>query len=62
MSIVVNDLYGSYVPTRPSYVNQYGVTITQYGVISLTIVSAGAVLLENGSYLLQENGGKILLG
>ena len=62
MSIVVNDLYGSYVPTRPSYVNKYGVTITQYGVISLTIVSAGAVLLENGSYLLQENGGKILLG
>jgi hypothetical protein len=62
MSIVVNDLYGSYVPTRPSYVNQYGVTITQYGVISITITSSAALLLENGSYLLQENGGKILLG
>jgi hypothetical protein len=62
MSIVVNDLYGSYVPAIASYVNQYGVTNTKYGVISITTTSSAALLLENGSYMLQENGGKILLG
>jgi len=33
MSTTPNSLYGSYVPARPDYVDQYGVTDNIYGVI-----------------------------
>ncbi|CAB4132993.1 hypothetical protein UFOVP251_52 [uncultured Caudovirales phage] len=61
MSTTVNNTYGSYIPAYPTYINSYGVTITQYGVISGTS-SIASLLMETGSYILQENGGKIGLG
>ena len=58
MSTTVNGTYGSYIPSNPSYIDSYGVTITQYGVIGGTS-SIASLLMETGSYVLQENGGKI---
>jgi hypothetical protein len=57
MSTTVNGTYGSYIPANPSYINSYGVTITQYGVIGGTTIPS--LLMETGSYILQESGGKI---
>jgi len=55
MTIVVNNIYGSYAPAIPDYVNQYGVTDNQYGaIIEPEIYSF--LLQETGSFILQEDG------
>ena len=61
MSIVVENLYGSYVPARPYYINEYGVTDNKYGIIA-DPESFSFLLTENGNFLVQEDGGKLELG
>ena len=58
MSISVNYVYGSYVPSYPTYITNYGVTSNIYGVVVYT-GGLTLLLMESGSYLLQENSGKI---
>lgn len=58
MSISVNYVYGSYVPSYPTYITNYGVTSNIYGVVVYT-GGLSLLLMESGSYLLQENSGKI---
>ena len=62
MSISVNYVYGSYIPSNPTYITSYGVTSNIYGVVIYTTGGLSLLLMESGSYLLQENGGKIGLG
>jgi hypothetical protein len=60
MSTTPNSLYGSYVPARPDYVNQYGVTDNIYGAI-LEPEIYSFLLIETGDFLLQESGYKLVL-
>lgn len=60
MTVTVENLYGSYVPARPYYIDQYGVTDDKYGVIVDPEVYS-FLLCENGDFLVQEDGGKIEL-
>lgn len=60
MTITVENKYGSYVPARPYYIDQYGITDNQYGVIA-DPETFSFLLCENGDFLVQEDGGKILL-
>ena len=61
MSIVVENIYGSYVPARPFYIDQYGVTDNKYGVI-VDPENLSFLLAETGDFLVQEDGGKLILG
>ena len=54
MTIVVNNIYGSYVPAIPDYVNQYGMTDNNYGVIMEPEIYS-FLLQETGSFILQED-------
>jgi len=66
MSTTTSDVYGSYTSSFPDFITQYGVTITAYGNLGYGGNSPGvvvsALLMETGSYILQESNGKILLG
>ena len=60
MSTTPNSLYGSYVPARPDYVNQYGVTDNIYGAIFEPEIYS-FLLNETGGFLLQETNYKLEL-
>ena len=60
MTITVENKYGSYVPARPYYIDQYGVTDNKYGVITDPEVFS-FLLSEDGTFLLQEDGSKLEL-
>ena len=60
MSTTPNSLYGSYVPARPDYVDQYGVTDNIYGAIVEPEINS-YLLIETGDFLLQETGYKLVI-
>lgn len=62
MSISVTYEYGAFQPTGPVWIDQYGVTDNKYGVITdPEPATLGYLLCENNNFLVQENGGKIVL-
>ena len=60
MSTTPNSLYGSYVPARPDYVDQYGVTDNIYGAIVEPKIYS-YLLIETGDFLLQKTGYKLVI-
>jgi hypothetical protein len=66
MSATTSDVYGSYPSSFPDFITKYGNTITAYGNLGYSGNAPGSVvsalLMETGSYILQESNGKILLG
>ena len=61
MTTAVNSQYGSYSTAVPQYLNDYGVFDDKYGVIQEPETNS-YLLCENGNFLVQENGGKLILG
>ena len=62
MSVSVEYEYGAFGPVGPNWLDSYGVTDNKYGVIADPEPADLAYLLcENNDFLVQENGGKIVL-
>jgi len=57
----VTEKYGAYNPVGPFFISTYGVTDSIYGVIA-DPQSQEFLLLEDGFFMLQEDGSKIFLG
>lgn len=60
MTTTVNNKYGSYNTIVPQYLNDYGVFDDKYGVITEPETNS-YLLTEAGAFLVQENGGKLIL-
>ena len=61
MSTTVNNQYGSYNTVVPQYLTDYGVFDDKYGVITEPETNS-YLLTEDNNFLVQENGGKLILG
>lgn len=61
MAISVTNLYGAYEESNLPYFNNYGVADDEYGVLLPDPNTYSYLLNEDGTYLLQENGDKIVL-
>ena len=61
MSTTVNNQYGSYNTVVPQYLTDYGVFDDKYGVITEPETNSYLVT-EDNNFLVQENGGKLILG
>lgn len=59
MTVQANRLYGAYTQPVPAYLSSMGVVDSE-GVIP-DPQEDGFLLCEDGSFLTQENGGKLLL-
>ena len=53
--------YGAYTESNLPYFNNYGVADDEYGVLYPDPDTYDYLLSEDGTYLLQENGDKIIL-
>lgn len=60
MSTTTEFKYGAYGTVVPPYLDDYGVFVDKYGVIQDPETDS-YLLCENGNFLVQEDGGKIVL-
>ena len=61
MTTSVTNKYGAYTEANLPYFNNYGVADDEYGVLYPDPDTYDYLLSEDGTYLLQENGDKIIL-